>query len=79
MDEKTFNLICKSFSSKEDQIFIERKIKEQQLFFYIVSIALAFLVFILFKHLMELISAYESRKMVLLKIKNFRSKRGYRS
>ncbi|MEB6381101.1 DUF6216 family protein [Leclercia adecarboxylata] len=79
IDEKSFNLICKSFSSKEDQIFIERKIKEQQLFFYIVSIALAFLAFILFKHLMKLISAYESRKMVLLKIKNLRSKRRYRS
>ncbi|MBM3072244.1 DUF6216 family protein [Lelliottia sp. RWM.1] len=78
IDEKTFNLICKSFSNKEDQRYIERKIKEQQLFFYIVSIALILLVFILSKYLMTLFSAYEARKMILLKIKNFRSKRKHR-
>ncbi|HGE6932525.1 TPA: DUF6216 family protein [Enterobacter cloacae] len=78
MDEKTFNLICKSFSNEEDQKYIERKIKEQQLFFSIVSIALTLLLFILFKHLMTLISAYEARKMVLLKIKSSRKKRIYK-
>lgn len=78
IDKKAFDLICKSFSNKEDQRYIERKIKEQQVFFYIVSFALTLLVFILFKHLMTLISAYEARKMILLKIKLFRDKRKYK-
>jgi len=78
IDEKNFNLICKSFSNKEDQAYIERKIKEQQLFFCIFSIILTILILILFKHLMTLTSAYEARKMVLLKIKNFRNKRTYK-
>ncbi|HHK4131178.1 TPA: DUF6216 family protein [Enterobacter roggenkampii] len=79
IDKKTFNLICKSFSDKEDQRYIERKIKEQQLFFYITSIALTLLILSLFKHLMTLFSAYEARKMVLLKIKHARNKRIYRT
>ncbi|EML1554994.1 DUF6216 family protein [Enterobacter hormaechei] len=79
MDEKTFNLICKSFSNEEDQKYIERKINEQQLFFSIVSIALTLLLVILCKHTMTLFFAYEARKMVLLKIKSSRNKRIYRN
>lgn len=79
IDEKTFNLICQSFGNKKDQRYIEKKIKEQQLFFYIVSIVLTLLIFILFRHLQASISSYESRKMILSKIKKFRSKRRYRS
>lgn len=74
IDEKTFKLICNSFTSEKDQQYISQSIKKQQSFFYIISVLLIILTFVLFKHLMSLTVTYEARKMLLLKIKAYREK-----
>lgn len=71
-DKKEIKAICKAFIDENDIKYINESIKEQQIFFYLVSTILIISALLCFKYLMSLTNTYDSRTMIYFKIKKFR-------
>lgn len=71
-NKKEIKAICKAFIDKEDIEYINKSIKEQQSFFYFVSVILILSALICFKYLMSLTTTYDSRSMICHRIRKFR-------
>ncbi|HFF3754350.1 TPA: DUF6216 family protein [Escherichia coli] len=71
-NKEEIKVICKAFIDADDINYINKNIKEQQIFFYLVSVILIISALLCFKYLMSLTNTYDSRTMIYLKIKKFR-------
>lgn len=71
-DKKELKAICKAFIDKDDIEYINKSIKEQQHFFYSVSVILIISALVCFKYLISLTNTYDSRIMIYRKIRKFR-------
>lgn len=73
----TINTICSSFNKKRDIVYVSRVIKKQEYFFGGLSILSIILCFYTLSITLSLTNTYDVRKMILRKVKKYRSSRSY--
>lgn len=75
LNKDTINTICESFGSQRSLDYTERLIAKQQIFFGVVTALLFIAMLVIFKITISLSITYEARRMVFLKIRQYRKKR----